>query len=212
MLRALVLVPLMFCQAMGQAGPSATKAATAEERLVVLEMSTARLHPRDYARWLRTQMKYFDGNLWKLPDHIPIQTMEGAAPLTELLAFLEQAPSLGPLHWSEGLSRAARRFTLEQGPTGQTGHTGPAGSTLQSRTLTEGLFQSLLGEVINYGAENPRWTVMQLLIDDGVPGRGHRNAIFNPGFHFAGAATGPHAAYGEMTVVDLADGFSENPD
>jgi uncharacterized protein YkwD len=68
----------------------------------------------------------------------------------------------------------------------------------------------MIGEVINYGREKPRWVVMQLLIDDGVPDRGHRKAIFNPAFHTAGAATGPHAAYGEMTVVDLADGFMDN--
>ncbi len=101
---------------------------------------------------------------------------------------------------------------MEQGPTGQIGHKGQAGATLQSRIPSYGLHQSLIGEVISYGPEQPRWTVVQWLIDDGVPGRGHRNAILNPDFHAAGAAIRPHATCGEMTVVDLADGFMENPD
>ena len=209
MLRALILCPLLVCSAAAQVSLAPSKA---DEKQVVLEMSKVRLHPREYAHWLRTQVQYFEGDLWRLPDHIPIQTEEGAAALEELIAVLERSLSLGPLSWNGGLSRAAGHLVREQGPTGQTGHKGPTGSTLQSRTLKYGLFQSLIGEVINYGLEQPRWTVVQLLIDDGVPGRGHRNAILNPAFHLAGAAIGPHAVYGEMTVVDLADGFLENPD
>ena len=208
MLRALILCPWMLLTAMAQTGPALS---TTEERQVVLEMSKVRLQPREYAHWLRTQTKYFAGRLWNLPERVPIKTQEGAAALEELIAVLEHSPSLGPLRWSEGLSLAARQWVLEQGPTGRIGHTGPGGSTLQSRALQQGLHQSLLGEVINYGRETPRWTVVQLLIDDGVPSRGHRNAILNPDFHVAGAAIGPHAAYEEMTVVDLADAFVGNP-
>lgn len=206
--RVLILCLLSLWAVAAQDGPAPS---TADERLVVLEMSKVRLQPREYARWLRTQVKYFEGTLWNLPDRVPIRTEEGAAALEELIAYLERSLPIGPLHWSEGLSRAARELVLAQGPTGQTGHRGPDGSTLQARALRHGLHQSLIGEVINYGPERPRWTVVQLLIDDGVPGRGHRNAIFNPAFHVAGAAIGPHAEYGEMTVVNLADGFLENP-
>lgn len=207
MLRESILCLWVFCAVPAQERPS-----TANERLVVQEMSHARLHPREYARWLETQAAYFEGDLWNLPGHVPIRTEEGAAALEELIAFLKASPlTLGPLRWSEGLGKAAQQLVQEQGPTGQTGHKGPQGSTLQGRALKHGLHQSRLGEVINYGPETPRWTVVQLLIDDGVAGRGHRNAIFDPDFHVAGAATGPHKAYGEMTVVDLADAFVENP-
>lgn len=208
MLRALILCPWMVFTAMAQTGPALS---TTEERQVVLEMGKVRQQPREYARWLRTLRHHFEGRLWKLPERVPIRTQEGVAALEELIAVLEHAPSVGPLRWNEGLSQAARQWVLEQGPTGRIGHTGPDGSNLQSRALQQGLHQSLLGEVINYGPETPRWTVLHLLIDDGVPSRGHRNAILNPDFHVAGAAIGPHAAYGEMTVVDLADAFVENP-
>lgn len=194
------------------ADPRMTRPSTAEERLVITELSRVRLHPREYARWLRTQLKYFEGTLWRLPEHVPIRTNEGPSALEELIGFLESIEPIGPLRWNEGLSRSARSLVLEQGPTGQTGHKGPTGSILRDRMLKFGLHESLIGEVLNYGDEKPRWTVMQLLIDDGVPGRGHRKNIFNPDFHVAGAAIGPHAEYGTMTAVDLADGFTSNSD
>jgi len=193
-------------------GPGQLRHSTAQELLVVTEVSRIRLHPREYAKWLRTQLKYFEGTLWRLPDHVPIRTNEGASALQELIDFLESTPVVGPLRWNEGLSHAARQLVLEQGPTGQTGHKGPAGSTVRDRVLKFGLHQSLLGEVINYGDEKPRWTVMQLLIDDGVPNRGHRKNLFNPDFHVAGAAIGPHSEYGSMTVVDLVDDYTSNPE
>jgi uncharacterized protein YkwD len=150
MLRALFLGPLLVSGLAAQVAPE--RPATRDEKQVVLEMSKARLHPRELARWLETQLAYFDGKQWNLPDRIPLRTEEGAAALEELIAFLKGSPlDLGPLRWSEGLARAARQLVQEQGPTGQTGHRGPGGSTLQSRALKQGLFQSRLGEVINYG-------------------------------------------------------------
>jgi hypothetical protein len=48
-----------------------------------------------------------------------------------------------------------------------------------------------------------------LIVDQGVPNRGHRRIIFCPDFTVAGAARGPHARYGAMCVIDFAAGFAE---
>ena len=111
--------------------------------------------------------------------------------------------------YSEGLHAAAWDHVVDQGPTGQTGHVGANGSTFRERIERRGRQGSLIGEVINYGDETPRMTVIQLVIDDGVADRGHRRNLFNPDFKVAGAAIGPHRGYGTMVVVDLADQFSE---
>jgi len=87
---------------------------------------------------------------------------------------------------------------------------GVNGSTMRQRIEAFGKWGGLIGEVIMYGDETPRMTVIQLVIDDGVPDRGHRKNIFNPGFRTAGAAIGPHRTYGTMTVVDMADEFTPN--
>lgn len=214
-LLALILSPLLLLAQEDPASASSKSPrqvrSTGEEKLVIQEMSKVRMYPREYARWLQTQRKYYQGTLLKLPNHVPIRTEEGLSALDELLDFLQSVKPIGPLTWSEGLSQAARHLVLEQGPTGQTGHKGPSGSTMKGRIHTYGEPNETWGEVINYGAEKPRWTVMQLLIDDGVADRGHRKNIFNPEFKTAGAAIGPHSDYGTMTCVDMADAFTEGP-
>jgi len=199
----LVLTPLR-----AQVPEAAVVTSTPEERAVVVEINRIRKFPRAYAQYLKALRAHFDGTLWRLPDRIPIRTQEGVAALDEAVAFLEAAAPLEPLAFSEGLFRAALELVREQGPTGQTGHVGPNGSTLQQRVDRQGPV-GVCGEIINYGPEVPRMTMLQLVIDDGVPGRGHRKNIFDPDFRIAGAATGAHKTYGTMTVVDMADGFKD---
>jgi len=51
--------------------------------------------------------------------------------------------------------------------------------------------------------------VMQLIIDDGVKGRGHRKNIFAKGFATAGVACGTHPRFDTMCVIDFSGGFRE---
>lgn len=109
---------------------------------------------------------------------------------------------------SDTLAKAAQDHVRTQGPTGETGHKGPDGSRPVDRVERHGDYGSVCGEIINYGTEKPRRTLIQLVIDDGVPDRGHRRAIFNPEYRVAGPAIGAHKTYGSMTVVALADSFT----
>nr|WP_320132962.1 CAP domain-containing protein [uncultured Holophaga sp.] len=192
----------------GPRPPDEAVISSQEEQAVVLEINRIRKFPRAYAAYLKSLRVHFDGTLWRLPGRIPIRTQEGVAALDGAVAFLESVPPREPLSFSERLFRSSLELVREQGPTGQTGHRGPGGSTLQQRILRQGPVQ-ICGEIINYGPEQPRMTMLQLVIDDGVPDRGHRKNLFDPEFHIAGAAIGAHKVYGSMTVVDLADGFAD---
>lgn len=50
---------------------------------------------------------------------------------------------------------------------------------------------------------------MLLIVDDGVPDRGHRQAIFNPAYTQVGVSCGRHVVYDWVCVIDLADAFLE---
>jgi uncharacterized protein YkwD len=205
MLRSLLVTAMTaFCLG-AQAAPPSTPAEVA----VVREINKIRRFPKEYAKYLRALGTRFEGTLWRLRDHVPIRTNEGRDAVMEAADFLENVePVMELITYSEALHLSARDHVLDQGPTGQTGHAGTDGSRPRVRMGRYGEPANLSGEVINYGDETPRMTVIQLVIDDGVPDRGHRHNLFNPQFQSAGAAIGFHKEYGTMVVVDMADAFT----
>ncbi len=181
--------------------------ATAFERAVVQEMSDLRVRPKAYARHLRELRGWFEGKLWVRPDRVPLRTEEGVAALDEAIAFLESVTPVGPLRFNEGLAQAARLHAQDIGPRGAIGHVGADGSRLSARLNRLGTWQGTVAENIGTLEEDPRQVVIQLLVDDGVPDRGHRHNLFNPDLHQAGAGSAPHRDYRVVTVIDYADGF-----
>jgi uncharacterized protein YkwD len=181
--------------------------ATAFERAVVQEMSDIRVRPRAYAQYLRERRDCFEGTLWKRPGRTPLRTDEGLVAYDEALAFLESVRPVGPLRFNEGLARAARLHAQDIGPRGTLEHVGSDGARLSDRLNRLGTWHGLIAENIGTLEEDPRQVVIQLLVDDGVPSRGHRHNLFNPDLHQAGAGCAPHRDYRVVTVIDYADGF-----
>jgi uncharacterized protein YkwD len=210
------LVPaLLWAGLAAQAPPQgvmpAVEKATTFERAVVQEMSDARVMPRAYAKHLRAWRGLFEGTLWKRPGRVPLRTEEGVAALDEAIAFLESTRPTGPLRFNEGLARAARLHAQDLGPRGALEHVGSDGRRLSERLNSLGTWQGTVAENIATLEEDPRQVVIQLLVDDGVPSRGHRHNLFNPDLHQAGTGVAPHRDYRTVIVVDYASGFILNP-
>ena len=185
--------------------------ATAFERAVVQEMSDLRVRPKAYANHLRELRGWFKGTLWNRPGRVPLRTEEGVLALDEAIAFLDTVQPVGPLRFNEGLARAARLHAQDIGPRGGLEHVGSDGSRLSQRLNRQGTWQGSCAENIGTLEEDPRQLVIQLLVDDGVPSRGHRHNLFNPDLHQAGAGVAPHRDYRTVVVIDYADGFIPNP-
>jgi len=135
-------------------------------------------------------------------------TNEGLSALDECIRELEHARPVSSLEPCKGLTLAARDHTHDQGRTGSTGHTGSDGSSVVNRLDRYGRWDLSAGENISYGFNEARKIVAALLIDDGVPSRGHRKNLLNNNFNVVGVDIGPHRVYGDMCVMDFAGGYT----
>jgi uncharacterized protein YkwD len=182
-----------------------------KERQVILELNKVRSDPPRYARAiLFPQRIYYVDPKLIYPGEIPILTQEGVKAFDECYQALMKAGSAAPLTPQEGLTRAARDHALDQGKTGQTGHTGRDRSDVSERANRYGKWGRKIGETIQYGHATAARIVSSLLIDDGVPSRGHRKIILEPTFRHAGVAFGPHPKFRHLCVLVFAAEYSDS--
>ncbi len=176
---------------------------------VLREMNLARSEPRRYAEFLEERRRYYRGNRFERPGDIAIITTEGVGAVDEAIDFLRQVKPIGALTPSRGMSRAADDHVRDQGPSGGLGHRGKDRSRAYDRANRYGRWNGKIGENISYGQDDPRDVVVQLIVDDGLRDRGHRDNIFDPAFRVVGVACGEHSAYRAMCVTKFAAGYEE---
>ena len=175
---------------------------------VLAAHNVVRSQPKAIIPQLQAMLAGFDGLILKREGKINLRTNEGAAAVQELIDFLNVQEPLPTMTWSDEVAKAAKDHADDTGPKGITGHDGSDGSTLGDRLQKYGNPVSTYGENLSYGQDKAMDVVIQLLIDDGVQGRGHRTNIFNPAFRVMGCHTGQHKAYTYMTCIDYAGGFT----
>jgi len=203
------LFHLTICLLLALAAPAAALDENLSRR-VLDEINLARTAPRTYIELLREFRGRFRGKSYLLPGSTTrVKTVEGRAVVDESIRFLSRQKPLPPLSWSDGLAAAAAELAVEQGRSGDTGHVGRQSRGLKERVERHGRWERRIGENIGYGPESAREMVMQLIIDDGVKGRGHRKNIFAKSFTTAGVACGPHPRFDTMCVIDFSGGFRE---
>lgn len=176
---------------------------------VFSELNAVRTSPKTFARYLEKQRQLYNGNKFKRPGEITIVTKEGVAAVNEAIAFLNSVTPVTRLTLSMGLSKAAADHVKDQSRTGKTGHSGSDRSSPGDRIDRYGAWTGVIGENIQYGDETARDVVISLIIDDGVPGRGHRGNIFESDFHMVGIACGAHPKWRTICVMDFSESYHE---
>jgi uncharacterized protein YkwD len=179
------------------------------EKAIVHEINAARTNPKGYASFLEEWKRYYGGKLLKIPGERIIMTEEGATAVHEAINFIRSLNPIPRLSPSKGMSLGAKDHVKDQGLSSSVGHKGSDGSQPWDRVNRYGTWERCIGENIAYGSDKARNIVIYLIVDDGVPGRGHRKNIFNPDFRVIGVAWGHHATYRTVCVITLAGGYKE---
>lgn len=175
--------------------PSVTEEELTQMELqVLMELNAARTAPARYAE------AYIKGSS---------DDADSTEASRECYAELMQAEAAGALTLSEAMSKAAEYLVKDQGPRGAIGHLTSDGLDPFQRLEKYGTWQKSAAENISYGSYHAREVVVGLLIDEGVPSRGHRENILNPAFTKVGISCGDHKKYGTMCVMIFAEGYEE---
>ncbi|WP_084169111.1 CAP domain-containing protein [Brevundimonas aveniformis] len=168
---------------------------------LVAEINAVRTDPAAYAAHLQVFRNQFEGRVYRTPEGVHVRTQEGVAAVDEaILVLLARSPATALVH-DPALDEAAADHVRDQGPAGLRGHTGRDGSSPTERGRRWGASTGV-GENIAYGGGSAREVVIQLLVDDGVPDRGHRANTFRD-YSSVGAACGPHGVYRQICVIDF---------
>lgn len=182
--------------------------ASALEQAILDEINLARARPAAYAAFLEELKPNFKGREFKVADKVSLMTEEGVGVVDEAVRFLRATPPMSALAMSHGMCSGARVLVSDQGTSGGTGHKGGDGTFCEQRVERFGSWKEPIGENLSYSNDTARERVVSLIVDDGVPNRGHRRRIFDPTYKVAGVACGTHKL-GTMCVITFAGGFAD---
>lgn len=174
-----------------------------------------RKDPKMFIPDLTAMLEQFDGMLLKRQGKVTLRTKEGKEAVSEAIQYLKNQSAVNPLKWNSHIYKACQDHVNDIGPKGLIQHDSSDGKTgVKERLRKYGNVISCYGENLSFHCEEAVEIMLQLIVDDGVPNRGHRENIFNPEFNVVSCFTGTHKDFNSMTVVDYAGAFvaSGEPD
>ena len=183
---------------------------------IAAEISLLRSNPQGYCQYLEAHIDRFvtdDAYVLKDSPNVRYMTEEGKKAVLECIDDLRNTQPMSPMEPNALLEKAAFDHVndLASHP-GLSGHEGSDGSQARDRIERYGKFEYTCGENIDYGMNTCRDIIVHLLIDDGVPGRGHRKNLLETKFLAVGASFGSHHEYRCCCVMDFAGGMKDFDD
>jgi len=162
------------------------------EKEVIIELNKVRTNPKDYAE------KYIKTN-----------TMYNKADVKDCYNELIKTKALDLLYPSYGLYLTVKDLVKDQSATGGVGHETSKGEDPSARMAKYGKWVKTCGENVSYGCATATEIVVQLLVDEGVPSRGHRRNILEANYKKVGISCGKHPEYDYMCAQEFAYDFTD---
>ena len=177
-------------------------------------LNETRANPKSFIPHLQKLLECFDGEVLKREGKTNLRTNEGPKAVKEAIEYLQTKAEKveEPLKWSDELAKAAKEHVEDTGPKGLLTHEGSTGTSVRDRLQKLGKIINCYGENLSFHCDEAVEVLQQLIVDDGVADRGHRDNLFNKEFKVFGCFTGAHRDYEHMTCMDLAGGLIKNGD
>lgn len=135
---------------------------------------------------------------------------EGLPAMQEAVKYLKNAKPKEELKLSFGMCYAAFKHSEYLADKKSMTHTGKGGSSMSNRLEEFGDWQTTIGENIIKTTPNTRTAehiVMELVIDDGVKNRGHRENIFKSSFKKLGVGIANEGNGEDIVTLVFSGGF-----
>lgn len=116
---------------------------------------------------------------------------------------LDNTSPLTTLFYTDKLFDFAKHHARTTGKAGKVGHRSVFMKNYKSRTKKLMKTYSYVGENIHYGSEDAKQIVLELLIDDGIKGVGHRKNMLSSDFVYASVSLMPHKKYRQNCVIEF---------
>jgi len=183
------------------------------EEEVLESLSFIRENPDKVILLLEKKKKYFRGKDYILGPGRVLVTEEGVAAVDDAINFLKTQQPLPHISTvsDPGLSLACADHVHDNGQTGSLKHIGSDGSKPHHRIGRYGKWRELCGECLWFGScQSGLEMMLDLIIDDGVPDRGHRKCIFTPSYTVVGVKLGPHVTMEMMLALDFSNAYTSD--
>lgn len=177
------------------------------EREVIFEINKLRSDPPRYAREVvkpRLAKFHSDGMVYTNSQGIYIRTSEGKTAVAECIQALESTAPMQPLYHDSRLYNAAKSHGMDMRDNNFFEHDSSDGTQFYERLQKFG-FKGHCAENLAAGNDAPEEIVLQLIIDDGVPSRGHRTNLLTPDFNIIGASVVEHPQWRYSCTMDLGE-------
>jgi uncharacterized protein YkwD len=159
-----------------------TRYMTTREKDMIKEINLIRSNPKDYIPIVESYIedqKRMRSQLVSGQEYIDDEIKTAH----ELIKELQKTPARSILLPNEGVYKAAKLHGQEGKKKGSLGHESKNGDWPWDRILTHAGLKNG-GENLVGGLENVRESVMILLVDSGIKGRGHRVALLSPDWKY----------------------------
>lgn len=176
------------------------------EKEVVEEINSTRINPTSLIPDLEKREMLFRGLIMYPPKQKPFLTVEGFPAVDEAVKFLRKTPKVQSLKLSEGLVKVAKAQLSDLMENPRLGHFGKDGSDLSKRLDKIGK-AGKAAENITHTPLTPKEVVINMIVDDGVKSRHHRQNVMNPQFRLIGVACSKKKNLRYVCVIVFAEKF-----